>query len=503
MATFEALYIADSNGSQVFEYPVSPSPPNFKTLISHIISPLLLSTKEVINPIIELGSSQLLFHQTYNDLIFLLPCSADISSLVPSEFIKRFIRILEEFFKGSVTMIKIRSNYDIITMMVNEMLDGGYPFQTESNTVQQLVPSYGVLSKILSGPANSNQTLVNSDLPWRRANVRHTKNELLVDITETLYAIIPPTIGGIKGLGLTGERSASEFLTYTGSVSQKMSSQPIISRVEGTIFVKCYISGIPEILVDLNLNNKATVKMGQNKKSLPDLKTPSFHPCVKINKWKERPGALSFIPPDGRSLIASYSVENIPTSAYLVNCELRTGIGSEGDEFEVRVWTTISRETKSISMLSLEVVCDNEKVLNIKTLQATAGNFNYEGHGTGTWAFDRETPLGWSATFRGSVVRSIDEDEYEDDENRNNADNQSNQHRIAEVQDNNSNGKQRKSKNLLFPRHVAVSYNCEGHLPSRIKVDTVRIISSRGMGEGVKPYKGVKYSTKIGEYIVR
>lgn len=49
----------------------------------------------------------------------------------------------------------------------------------------------------------------------------------------------------------------------------------------------------------------------------------------------------------------------------------------------------------------------------------------------------------------------------------------------------------------LMPRSIAVSFNVKGWIPSGIKVDglVVDVKRSKGLGDGVKPYKGVKYLT--------
>ena len=46
-----------------------------------------------------------------------------------------------------------------------------------------------------------------------------------------------------------------------------------------------------------------------------------------------------------------------------------------------------------------------------------------------------------------------------------------------------------------MPRTILTSFTVKGWLPSGIKVDALVIDTrkSKGLGEGVKPYKGVKY----------
>ena len=50
---------------------------------------------------------------------------------------------------------------------------------------------------------------------------------------------------------------------------------------------------------------------------------------------------------------------------------------------------------------------------------------------------------------------------------------------------------------LLMPSSASVSFSVKGWLASGIKVESILLDSrkSRGLGEGVKPYKGVKYLT--------
>jgi hypothetical protein len=50
---------------------------------------------------------------------------------------------------------------------------------------------------------------------------------------------------------------------------------------------------------------------------------------------------------------------------------------------------------------------------------------------------------------------------------------------------------------ILMPRSVNVSFSVKGWLASGIRVESLVIDTrkSRGLGDGVKPYKGVKYLT--------
>ena len=149
-------------------------------------------------------------------------------------------------------------------------------------------------------------------LPWRRANVRHTSNELYADVVETLSVTLAP------------------------------SGRPLAAFANGTIAFTAKVSGVPDITV--------TLASPSGRHSLGDImELPVFHPCVRLNRWKEHPGELSFVPPDGRFVLAGYEVDLLPFTSgrsgslssnnlkLPVNLEMKTGIGPVGSEFEVRL----------------------------------------------------------------------------------------------------------------------------------------------------------------------
>jgi AP-3 complex subunit mu len=74
---------------------------------------------------------------------------------------------------------------------------------------------------------------------------------------------------------------------------------------------------------------------------------PTFHPCVRLARWHDHPGELSFVPPDGKFMLAGYEVNLLPGSdmashtAKALNLpalvEVATSLGPSGADFEVRL----------------------------------------------------------------------------------------------------------------------------------------------------------------------
>lgn len=473
----------------VLDYPISSSPPPIGTLISHVINPEsgavlsvsnetfktpLLSAAytpldtqlEIQLPIIELSSSLLLFHHRYGNLIFLLPCASTTPSFLPFEFIFRLIETLESYLNPPLVSPKIESNFDLIALILSEMIDGGVPTCTEPDAIHGLVQPSGAISRLLSTASgyvyfytcsslltvltfsffflslcrsSSFSTSNISDIPWRRANVRHTTNELFVDIIETISAVIPPTR---KSSGSSIPASSSAF--YSGPVTFS-DTRPLISTVRGAIYVTSRLSGLPEVSLILDTNGKPILY-------------PSFHPCIRFERFenfsleksheaqmqyyqqkqietsqnqtgsnfnsnnvsansRSSTSSFSFIPPDGKFLLASYELDNVGTG--LVCAELKTGFGPKRDEFEVRVSTLMSRDTKYIENLSVTITSDGDQVSGMKTLRMTTGEFSSSDGSTAKWTFSEKIPLGWNATLRGVLIKnSLDDEELENNNNQ-------------------------------------------------------------------------------------
>jgi len=150
-------------------------------------------------------------------------------------------------------------------------------------------------------------------IPWRRPGVRHTSNELYVDIIESL------------------------------SVTMAPSGRILSALVSGTIAFTAKISGVP----DLHLSLSAA---GGQQALARKIELPVFHPCVRLARWRERPGEISFVPPDGRFVLAGYEVDLLPIDPDLDEApshmeklflpaivDIRKSLGATGSDFEVRL----------------------------------------------------------------------------------------------------------------------------------------------------------------------
>ncbi|KAG0641218.1 Mu homology domain-containing protein [Tuber brumale] len=467
----------------------------------------------------------LLFNIVHNNLLFLSPATSEIEPLLVSEFLHRVVNVLEDYLGSPLLGSKIEANYDIVAQLLNEMCDDGFPFTTEPNALRDVVLPPSLMGKLLGSvtglPSASipssftpSPTRTLSTIPWRRSNVRHTNNELYVDLIELITATIAPS---------------GRFLS---------------ARSSGTIAFNCKLSGIPDLLMTLQAPTNHKQKLGAPPSG--GLGFPVFHPCVRLSRWKERPGELSFVPPDGKFVLASYEIDLLPSGnpksaiqpQLPVSVELKTAIGPQSSEFEARVFISTASLAPTANTLSAnpfgprssrspafggssnnpaveEVSIIFPLPPTVKTLTGTRcsrGEFHHEGRRV-TWKIPTTGAFSGTATLRtGVVVKSYGGDESEGEEEAPVDNGEYQDVQTAKTTGANGGNEEEKAERerqakrkmeMAMPRCALVAFSVKGWLASGVKVDSLKVVGGKGLGEGVKPYKGVKYLTKAGDIEVR
>jgi AP-3 complex subunit mu len=408
--------------------------------------------------------------------------------------------------------------------------------------------------------------------------VRHTSNELYVDIIESLSIIIAP------------------------------SGRLLSALISGTIAFTAKISGVPDLLLTL------TTPGGQqaiNRK----MELPVFHPCVRLARWKQRPGEVSFVPPDGRFILAGYEADLLPVDPDLDTApthmeklflpafvDVRKSLGANGLDFEVlltlntnfpaNVPTLRSGTGRSDSGTSTpsflgggsssgsssaptldEVVVTvpiPKTVRNITDMRPSRGDVNFSpGDSFLEWRVPTKDAgsVSGTATLRCTVVGYQDDildeaeadigadanllqgyyvaESYQQDPTTYTSSSYPSEKPTKQRKSKSSKSKSSKTKKsrskkassstgpiveaptaptpedpspsqtpppsvlpsrdtalrkdqwkaALMPTSATISFSVRGWLPSGIRVESLNIDSrrSRGLGEGVRPYKGVKY----------
>lgn len=180
-----------------------------------------------------------------------------------------------------------------------EILDFGYPQNTETDTLKMYITTEGVKSAIANSPTDSSRITMQATgaLSWRRSDIKYRKNEAFVDVIEDVNLL----------------------MSATGTVLR--------ADVNGQIIMRAYLSGTPECKFGLNDrllldnttaaasgpagNRSGAMKATRAAAGSVTLEDCQFHQCVKLGRF-DADRIISFVPPDGEFELMRYrATENV------------------------------------------------------------------------------------------------------------------------------------------------------------------------------------------------
>ena len=155
-----------------------------------------LDNREDIAPILNTAKFYL-FNIYRNNLFFMCTTTNEVAPLWGVEFLHRVYDIFEEYF-SVVDESTLKENFSTVYQLLEEMLDHGYAMTTEPNSLKMMIPPPTMLGKIQSAVGGSSISDVLPDgtissMPWRKAGVRYTQNEIYFDVEEEINAIVDNT----------------------------------------------------------------------------------------------------------------------------------------------------------------------------------------------------------------------------------------------------------------------------------------------------------------------
>lgn len=221
------------------------------------------------------------------------------------------MEVFTEYFK-ELEEESIRDNFVIIYELLDEMMDFGYPQTTESKILQEYARTEGV------GGQNGKLTghtryitqeshrleiqarppiAVTNAVSWRSEGIRYRKNEVFLDVIESLNLLV----------------------SANGNVLR--------SEILGAIKMKCYLSGMPELRLGLNDKVMFETTGRATRGKAVEMEDVKFHQCVRLSRF-ENDRTISFIPPDGEFELMSYRLNTQVKPLIWVECMVESHSGS-------------------------------------------------------------------------------------------------------------------------------------------------------------------------------
>eukprot|EP00929_Paragymnodinium_shiwhaense_P111855 TRINITY_DN80146_c0_g1_i1.p2 TRINITY_DN80146_c0_g1~~TRINITY_DN80146_c0_g1_i1.p2 ORF type:complete len:443 (+),score=86.20 TRINITY_DN80146_c0_g1_i1:149-1477(+) len=223
-----------------------------------------------------------------NGLYFVATTGQNVSPCAVVELLSKMSKVFKDFC-GVLNEESIRKNFVLVYELLDEMVDFGHPQTTNTEHLKSCIHNEAV---VIEQPKTSlaipqwNPKTVPSNAVHRPVGAtqndssRNKKNEIFVDILERITVLM----------------SANGFV--------------VNSAIDGSIQMKSYLMGNPELKLalneDINIKNQSLggVHGGYGAVTLDDC---NFHECVDLQEFSDL-RTLSFYPPDGEFAVMNYRI---------------------------------------------------------------------------------------------------------------------------------------------------------------------------------------------------
>lgn len=274
----------------------------------------VISNPQVRSPILTLGSTTF-SHVKHENIYLVAVTKSNANAALVFEFLYRFIQLGKGYF-GKFDEEAVKNNFVLVYELLDgmshceedvpvdgiciltyhiEIIDFGYPQNTETDTLKMYITTEGVKSEARPEDTSKITMQATGALSWRKADVRYRKNEAFVDVIEDVNLL----------------------MSATGAVLR--------ADVNGQIVMRAYLSGTPECKFGLNdrllldgdslktlpSGNKMGTKATKAAAGSVSLEDCQFHQCVRLGKF-DADRIISFVPPDGEFELMRYrATENV------------------------------------------------------------------------------------------------------------------------------------------------------------------------------------------------
>ncbi|KAK7724590.1 clathrin associated protein complex medium subunit [Botryosphaeria dothidea] len=252
----------------------------------------VISNAQVRSPILTLGSTTF-SHVKHENIYLVAVTKSNANAALVFEFLYRLVGLGKAYF-GKFDEEAVKNNFVLVYELLDEILDFGYPQNTETETLKMYITTEGVKSERAMEDSSKITMQATGALSWRRADIKYRKNEAFVDVIEDVNLL----------------------MSATGTVLR--------ADVNGQIVMRAYLSGTPECKFGLNdrltlgedslstpSGNRAGTKATRAAAGSVTLEDCQFHQCVKLGKF-DTDRIISFVPPDGEFELMRYrATENV------------------------------------------------------------------------------------------------------------------------------------------------------------------------------------------------
>jgi AP-2 complex subunit mu-1 len=245
--------------------------------------------QQVRSPVTNMARTSF-FHIKRGNIWLAAVTKQNVNAAMVFEFLLKMCDVMQSYF-GKISEENVKNNFVLIYELLDEILDFGYPQNTDTGILKTFITQQGIKSATKEEQSQITSQ-VTGQIGWRREGIKYRRNELFLDVLEYVNLLMSPQ------------------------------GQVLSAHVAGKVVMKSYLSGMPEC--KFGINDKITMESKGKQTQSAALDDPSrpntttnkssiaiddcqFHQCVKLSKF-ESEHAISFIPPDGEYELMRYRI---------------------------------------------------------------------------------------------------------------------------------------------------------------------------------------------------
>jgi AP-4 complex subunit mu-1 len=224
-------------------------------------------------------------HIKRNNLLLCATTKYNVSPCTSLELLNRMAKVFKDYC-GVLTEESIRKNFILVYELLDEMLDMGFPQMTSTEALKSCV---------------HNEPIATGSSGMSAANFINKIQGKVKDSTASNVPISAMSLG-------SGSKQKNEIfvdIIERLTVLFNNSGQVVNSSIDGSVMMKSFLSGNPELRLALNED----LVVGKNTGMLGSvvLDDCNFHERVHLDEF-ESARTLHFFPPDGEFAVLNYRI---------------------------------------------------------------------------------------------------------------------------------------------------------------------------------------------------
>ncbi|KAI2452858.1 clathrin associated protein complex medium subunit [Ophidiomyces ophidiicola] len=269
----------------------------------------VISNAQVRSPILTLGSTTF-SHVKHENIYLVAVTKSNANAALVFEFLYRLVLLGKGYF-GKFDEEAVKNNFVLVYELLDEILDFGYPQNTETDTLKMYITTEGVKSSLTKSPSDSSRITMQATgaLSWRRSDIKYRKNEAFVDVIEDVNLLVSAT-GTVLRAGQIVMRA---YLSGTPECKFGLNDRLLLDNDDGGARPGDGMGGGGSGGLGMGLGNGpgARAKATRAAAGSVTLEDCQFHQCVRLGRF-DADRIISFVPPDGEFELMRYrATENV------------------------------------------------------------------------------------------------------------------------------------------------------------------------------------------------